>query len=88
MVVSSGDLIRLADLPIADGGNRTRSVGGRSLAMVEREHIRAVLEETEWNISEAARILEVDRGTVYNKIRAFGLERERSGGEAGSRRGG
>jgi DNA-binding NtrC family response regulator len=88
MVVSSGDLIRLADLPIADGGNRTRSVGGRSLAMVEREHIRAVLEETGWNISEAARILAVDRGTVYNKIRAFGLERERSGGEAGSRRGG
>jgi DNA-binding NtrC family response regulator len=87
MVVSSDNVIRLRDLPIAGGDDRPRPAGGRSLQMVEREHVRAVLDECDWNISEAARILEVDRGTVYNKIRAFGLERERSGGEAGSGRG-
>jgi DNA-binding NtrC family response regulator len=87
MVVSTDDVIRLEDLPIAESGQRSRGTGGRSLAIIEREHVRAVLDETDWNISEAARILEVDRGTVYNKIRAFGLEREREGGEAGSSRG-
>jgi DNA-binding NtrC family response regulator len=87
MVVSRDNVIRVGDLPIGDSGDRPRSGGGRSLAIVEREHVRAVLDETDWNISEAARILEVDRGTVYNKIRAFGLERERPDGEVGSRRG-
>jgi DNA-binding NtrC family response regulator len=80
MVVSRDNLIREQDLPIGGDSGRARPAGGRSLALVEREHIRGVLEETDWNISETARILEVDRGTVYNKIRAFGLEREHGGG--------
>jgi len=77
MVVSRDEVIRQEDLPINGGEGRRRPSGGRSLALVEREYIRGVLDETEWNISETARILEVDRGTVYNKIRAFGLERGR-----------
>ncbi|RKZ14722.1 sigma-54-dependent Fis family transcriptional regulator [bacterium] len=86
MVVSRDNLIRLEDLPIDGVIRRQHAPGGRSLAAVERDHIHTVLDETDWNISEAARILEVDRGTVYNKIRAFGLERERTGGTAGSGR--
>jgi transcriptional regulator of acetoin/glycerol metabolism len=42
---------------------------------MERAHIRAVLASTEWNISQAAHVLEVDRTTLYNKIRRYGLER-------------
>jgi DNA-binding NtrC family response regulator len=88
MVVSRGDVIRVEDLPIPGRARSERRGGGaRSLAAVEREHIRCVLQETDWNISEAARVLGVDRGTVYNKIRAFGLERERSGGTVGPGRG-
>ncbi len=86
MVVSRNNLLRLEDLPIDGVSRRQHAPGGRSLAAVERDHIHTVLDETDWNISEAARILEVDRGTVYNKIRAFGLERERADGTAGSGR--
>jgi transcriptional regulator of acetoin/glycerol metabolism len=34
-----------------------------------------VLESNDWNISQAARILEVDRGTLYNKIHLYDLKR-------------
>ncbi len=47
----------------------------RSLKDVEAEHIHRILEESEWNISRAASILEVDRGTLYHKIKRYGLER-------------
>jgi transcriptional regulator of acetoin/glycerol metabolism len=40
---------------------------------VEREHIERILVETAWNISHAAEILQVDRGTLYNKIRKYDL---------------
>lgn len=39
--------------------------------------VRETLEETEWNVVEAARRLDLARSHVYNLIRAFGLERKR-----------
>lgn len=39
--------------------------------------LRETLEETGWNVVEAARRLDLARSHVYNLIRAFGLERER-----------
>ena len=53
-----------------------------TLAAIERDHVRAVLEDMDWNISETARILRVDRGTVYNKIKQYGLERNEASGGA------
>ena len=35
--------------------------------------IERVLAETRWNLSKAARILDIDRTTLYNKIRKYGL---------------
>ena len=46
-----------------------------SLAEIERRHIADVLERTGWNISRTAEILEIDRATIYNKIKRYGLER-------------
>jgi transcriptional regulator of acetoin/glycerol metabolism len=40
---------------------------------VEKAHVQAILERTGWNISRAARILDIDRVTLYHKIRKFGL---------------
>jgi DNA-binding NtrC family response regulator len=50
---------------------------GKSLAEVERLHVRRVLDESAWNITRAARLLEIDRVTLYNKIKRYGLEREK-----------
>jgi transcriptional regulator with PAS, ATPase and Fis domain len=44
-----------------------------SLADSEKAHIAKVLEQSAWNISRAARVLEVDRVTLYNKIKKYGL---------------
>jgi transcriptional regulator of acetoin/glycerol metabolism len=48
---------------------------GRSLQDVERRHIEAILAETEWNITHAATTLGIDRVTLYNKIKRYGLKR-------------
>jgi DNA-binding NtrC family response regulator len=45
----------------------------RTLDDVERAHIERVLRETDHNLSRAARILDIDRTTLYNKLRRYGL---------------
>jgi transcriptional regulator with PAS, ATPase and Fis domain len=52
--------------------------GGLSLEEVERVHIERVLEETGWNLSRAARVLEIDRTTLYSKLKRYGLRRQES----------
>ena len=47
-----------------------------SLAEAERAHIVRVLEAVEWNKKEAARVLDISRGTLYRKIVEYELEPE------------
>jgi two-component system nitrogen regulation response regulator NtrX len=42
----------------------------------ERERIVEALEQTNWNVSGAARILGVERTNLHKRIRALGLSRE------------
>jgi transcriptional regulator of acetoin/glycerol metabolism len=52
-----------------------------SLAESERAHIVRVLEAVQWNKKEAARVLDISRGTLYRKIVEYSLEPEpRTGG--------
>jgi two-component system NtrC family response regulator len=41
---------------------------------IERDHIRKVLELVEQNKSQAAKLLEIDRKTLYSKLERYGLE--------------
>ena len=43
----------------------------------ERERIRDALEQTDWNVSGAARLLGTERTNLHKRIRALGLERAR-----------
>jgi transcriptional regulator with PAS, ATPase and Fis domain len=45
-----------------------------SLRDAERAHIIRVLEAVDWNKLEAARVLDISRGTLYRKIDEYGLE--------------
>jgi len=72
MVVGTPPAIRPEDLPLRSGQS-VELAADQSLADVERQHIAAVLERTGGNVSRAAEILKVDRVTVYNKIRKYGL---------------
>jgi two-component system response regulator HydG len=46
---------------------------GRTLADIEREYIERVYRECGGNHSRAARILDIDRTTLYNKLRRYGI---------------
>jgi transcriptional regulator with GAF, ATPase, and Fis domain len=56
-------------VPAAGTGSRLPT-----LRDAERTHISRVLEAAHWNKVEAARILDISRGTLYRKIEEFGLE--------------
>ncbi len=69
MVVAPGPVIQAADLSLPTSPARTND----SLEEVEREHITRVLEHVGGNVSQAARVLDIDRATLYNKIRKYHL---------------
>jgi DNA-binding NtrC family response regulator len=46
-----------------------------SLKMVEKLHIERILRETGWNIRKAAKLLEIDRQTLYNKIKKYNISK-------------
>jgi DNA-binding NtrC family response regulator len=80
MVVGRPPLIRPEDLPLWSA-RRAAPAAGETLADMEKAHIAAVLERTGWNVTKAAGILGIDRVTVYNKARKYGLQREGAAGE-------
>jgi DNA-binding NtrC family response regulator len=55
--------------------SKTNSSGKDSLEDVEKAHIQRILEQSDWNISRSADTLKIDRVTLYNKIRKYGLQR-------------
>jgi transcriptional regulator of acetoin/glycerol metabolism len=64
-------------IPVENHESRVGSNGGPPilpLSEVEKAHIARALEETGWNVSRAARLLGVDRTTIYNKIKAYDLK--------------
>jgi len=73
LVVGSPPAVRVRDLHISCEKTGPLRIM-RPLEEVEKEHIVAVLDETGWNISRSAVILGIDRATLYNKIRKFGLK--------------
>jgi DNA-binding NtrC family response regulator len=76
VVVGTPPTVRVADLPVRVTRSQEREEpAGRSLEEVERVHVRAILDDLGWNISQAAKELGIDRGTLYNKIKKYGLER-------------
>ena len=74
VLVCKASAIEPVDLPlrVSDAGN---GVNGKSLAEIEQQHIKRVLEEAGWNVYRAARLLGIDRVTLYNKIKKYGFKR-------------
>jgi DNA-binding NtrC family response regulator len=73
IVVGNGNVVRLRDLPM---GKEVMSSAIESLEELEKKHISRILEKYNWNISRAAKALNVDRATLYNKIRKYELKEE------------
>ena len=49
--------------------------GGLPLWQVEKRAVEATLKRTGGNISEAATLLQIDRSTLYEKIKRYGIPR-------------
>jgi two-component system response regulator AtoC len=73
----SGQEIRAQDLPLATAPSASRAMIGSSttLADLERQHIEAVLTQTNWHQGRAAKLLGISSKTLYRKIREYGFHR-------------
>lgn len=78
VVVEKSNLITSESLPssIQRGVATTfQPPPGKPLWEIEKEYITRTLEDTRWNIKEAANILQIDRVTLYNKIKRYELKK-------------
>ena len=71
IVIGNGKKITLKDLPLE---RAIVSTSIESLDDLEKKHILLILHKYNWNISHAANALQVDRVTLYNKIKKYDLK--------------
>lgn len=57
--------------------SKSESVDGdNSIAAVEKQHIAKILMETSWRMTKASKILGINRTTLYNKIKQYGMKQK------------
>ena len=74
MVVGSPPLVRREDFPLPRLESNSEPAPD-SLDDVERQHIARILDKTQGNVTQAAQLLQIDRATLYNKIKKYGLRK-------------
>ncbi len=85
MVIGKNKRIEPDDLPISCEPRMLKQ-RPRALSEVEKLHILSVLEENDWNISRCARELQIDRQTLYNKIKKYNLKKSGAKNSRNSRK--
>jgi two-component system response regulator HydG len=73
VVVGKGRQIKPGDLPFCYPGTGPEEIRNLSLEEVERRHIAQVLAAESGHISNAAKVLRINRTTLYYKIKKYGL---------------
>jgi two-component system response regulator HydG len=71
VVVGKGRQLKPTDLPFVVGAEE--AAAGLSLEDVERRYIAQVLASAKGHISNAAKVLRINRTTLYHKIKKYGL---------------
>lgn len=74
VVIGKGPAITPEDLPLSANNQRVEP-SEQSLAVLEKEHIERVLREMDGNVSRSAKVLGIDRATLYNKLKRYGIRR-------------
>ncbi|RJP80580.1 MAG: sigma-54-dependent Fis family transcriptional regulator [Desulfobacteraceae bacterium] len=74
VVIGKHRSIQAHELPLFKDTCKEVSAG-TSLKDIEKAHITKILEDNRWNISRCAKLLEVDRSTLYNKIRLYRIQK-------------
>ncbi len=75
MVIGKSAEITEDDLPVHC---QQESSNGHDLSLesLEEDHIKRVLKEFDGNVTHSAKALGIDRVTLYNKIKKYGIKRE------------
>ena len=73
VLLTRGSQITIAELTLAMGQIRTNNVLQLHDEDTERQRIITALQQTNGNKAKAARLLGVDRKTIYNKIEKLGI---------------
>ena len=79
VILAKNDLIDVNDLATQSLYVPHKTPAGKTMRDIEKNHILNILIEAGGNCSEAARLLGISRMTLYNKIKAFGLNINKSG---------
>ena len=79
VILAKNDLIDVNDLATQSLYVPHKAPAGKTMRDIEKNHILNILIEAGGNCSEAARLLGISRMTLYNKIKAFGLNINKSG---------
>ncbi len=78
VISSESDVLARHNFKFISSGGADDSIPGASgnmdLKNIERIYIKRVLEENGWNKLQAAKILGIDRKTLYKKIKEYDLE--------------
>ena len=74
VVVGKGRKVMAADLPIFNPENSS-PLPDKSIKEVEKNHIARILDENNWNIARTAKILGINRSTLYAKIKAYEIRK-------------
>ena len=74
IVVGKERQIMAADLPIFYS-ELSCVDKDRSIKDMEKTHISHILEDTRWNISKTAKILGINRSTLYTKIKTYQIQK-------------
>jgi DNA-binding NtrC family response regulator len=75
VVVAKGNILTESDISLFSSAG-VANHRAKSLEEIEKEHIRVVLNENQWNIARSAQILGIDRVTLYNKIKKFDMKKD------------
>jgi len=75
VVVGMGDTIEMNDLPFYSNNTNDSDTKISTLSEVEKKYIEKTLIQNNWNINKCAGILGIERATLYNKIRKYGLKK-------------
>lgn len=78
LIVAKSPDITLHDLPGYLVSESNADFGGHTLPLsaVEKKYIEQVLRDNHWNIKRSAEILDINRVTLYNKIKYYNIPRK------------
>jgi len=78
IVLQDDQLILPEHLPFDIQQHSGTSTAGLSLAAVEQQHIRKILQATQWNKTRAAKLLEIGLATLYRKMEEYQISSDLS----------